>query len=390
MTAPITLPEGTRMAGNSPRTSIKTEEGGEAEGFRCILDACEAPENRCLTDITEDRDPAGPADAQTANPAWVELSSPPLPLQSQTMPLQIMQSPQPDTQAVSAAPAILAITALQRSKMDDVKGMPVAADIKIPTQPETAEAIIDPNDQDADLSNMTALPPIERHSAILGDRGPRDAERLQTQKDETPLAVSPAARNPDQSVGAPPAPASPAAQILTRIAELPNTADEQANVAQSAPLGAASTPTLPQGTAVRTLRIRLEPESLGEVEVSLRQTAGGMRVEIHVTQSTTAETLARDLGLLEDKLSALLGTSAATAAVSISLQSGSLLDTRPTSGTPQNFTQAGVEAGAPGGGSAGQRESRPEGHETPLKLNRMGTDEEEATMRSPARTGRVV
>lgn len=389
MTAPITLPGGTRMAGDNLRMASKARESGEAEDFMCILGDCETAETKDLEDTTKDRDPAAAGDAQPASPARIEVATPLLTLLPQAIPPQPVPTMQSGTPAVSTAPALLAITALQGFKADDLDGPPLAADLKTSPQAGAGDDTAAPTEKNADLVSVKAFAsmPVE---TVGGSPNPRDTERPQARKDDTPLPVDPAARSPEPGSGAPLPPASPAAQILTRIAELTAPPEERATLARSAPLTSAGTADPAQTPSLRTLRIRLEPESLGEVEVTLRQTAKGVKVEIQVAHSTTAETLLLDLSLLEDKLSGLLGTSAATAAVSISLQAGSAPEPRTAPGTSQSFTAAGPETGAAGGGSAGQRESRPQGNETPSHLNRTRPDEDEVAMRGPARMGRVV
>lgn len=390
MTAPITLPGGARMAGDNLRMASKARESGEAEDFMCILGDCETAGTKDLKDTTEDRDPAAAGDAQPASPTRIEVATPLLTLLPQAIPPQPVPTMQSGTPAVSTAPALLAITALQGFNADDHDSALSAADLKTSPQAGAGDDTAAPTEKNANLESVKAFASMAAVETVGGSPKPSDAERLQARKDDTPLPVGPAARSPEPGSGAPLPPASPAAQILTRIAELTAPPEERATLARSAPLTSAGTADPAQTPSLRTLRIRLEPESLGEVEVTLRQTANGVRVEIQVAHNTAAETLIRDLSLLEDKLSGLLGTSAATAAVSISLQAGSAPEPRTVSGTPQSFTAAGPETGAAGGGSAGQRESRPQGNETPSHLNRTRPDEDEVAMRGPAHIGRVV
>jgi len=378
------------MAGDNLRMAAKAREGGEAEEFMCTLDDCETAETKDLEDTTEDGDPAAAGEAQPASPARIEVATPLLTLLPQAIPPQPVPTMQSGTPAVSTAPALLAITALQRFKADDHDSALSAADLKTSPQAGAGDDTAAPPEKNAALPSVRAFAPMAADETVTGNPQPSDAEVPASRKDEKPLPVAPAARSPEQGASVPPQPASPAAQILTRITELAATAEGRATPARSVPLPAARTPDLAHSPSFRTLRIRLEPESLGQVEVTLRQTAKGVKVEIQVAHSTTAETLLLDLSLLEDKLSGLLGTSAATAAVSISLQTGSAPESRTAPGLAQSFTAAGPETGAAGGGWAGQRESRPQGNETPSHLNRTRPDEDEVAMRGPARMGRVV
>lgn len=64
--------------------------------------------------------------------------------------------------------------------------------------------------------------------------------------------------------------------------------------------------TPPERMAQKTLRIRLQPESLGDVEVILRKTAASVKIRIAVDSEETAQVLQRDTGLLHDRLRSLL------------------------------------------------------------------------------------
>lgn len=59
---------------------------------------------------------------------------------------------------------------------------------------------------------------------------------------------------------------------------------------------------------VKVLRLKLKPEALGEVDVTLRRGATGMRVEIMVMKEAAAEVLQGDLGILKERIVALLAS----------------------------------------------------------------------------------
>lgn len=385
MTAHIAATAGPRIAGDDARTPARTRAGGEAVDFTCILDACEAADETALHDAHED-DPEAPGDALVDNLPGIEMTASLFPAGAQAAPLQATEAPQGGTQLVSAAPTPLAIAVFQGIEMVRRDGVGDEVEVPMPGRAEPGNEAPDTEAHNIGVPKALVFASIEQESTFMVDWRSREIERRQAQQDEA-LVFTAAARNSDQGTATL---GSPATQILTRIGDFAAPSEGQFNVDQTAPAGTAGTPNLPQSVSVRTLRIRLEPESLGEVEITLRQTAKGVRVEIQVAQSTTAETLSRDLSLLEDKLSVLLGASTASAAVSISLQSGNSSDAHPAFSSPQSFAQSAAGDGSPGGGSAGQREPRTEDNETLFKLNRTGTDEEESGMRGSARTGRVV
>jgi flagellar hook-length control protein FliK len=61
-------------------------------------------------------------------------------------------------------------------------------------------------------------------------------------------------------------------------------------------------------TEIKVLRLKLQPESLGDVDITLRRSGGEVKVGIAVSSELTAATLRQDLGLLQDRLiSSLLG-----------------------------------------------------------------------------------
>ena len=64
--------------------------------------------------------------------------------------------------------------------------------------------------------------------------------------------------------------------------------------------------TPPERMVQKTLRIRLQPESLGDVEIVLRKVAAGIKIRIAVDSEETAQVLQRDTGLLHDRLRSLL------------------------------------------------------------------------------------
>ncbi len=64
--------------------------------------------------------------------------------------------------------------------------------------------------------------------------------------------------------------------------------------------------TPPERMVQKTLRIRLQPESLGDVEIVLRKVAASIKIRIAVDSEETAQVLQRDTGLLHDRLRSLL------------------------------------------------------------------------------------
>ena len=66
------------------------------------------------------------------------------------------------------------------------------------------------------------------------------------------------------------------------------------------------TAALPQVGEVKVLRMKLTPEALGDVELSLRRSSSEMRIHITVTKKTAAELLQGDIDILRDRIGGLL------------------------------------------------------------------------------------
>lgn len=104
---------------------------------------------------------------------------------------------------------------------------------------------------------------------------------------------------------------------------------------------------------IKILRIRLQPETLGEVEVTIRRSGGEVKVGLAVGSEATAATLRQDLGTLQDRLiSSLLGET--TPIIEISVRDLAV----QTQGQYPSGTGAGSSYGLTGGNDTGS-ERRP-------------------------------
>ena len=144
--------------------------------------------------------------------------------------------------------------------------------------------------------------------AHCGQESQEEADEAPGRSARADLADGPKVISPSPAMTAA-AEVAPAKQILAHISSESNTL----------PLGGLSRPqhslerdaVLSQPTEIRVLRMKLRPEELGDVEVTLRRTAGEMKIHIAVTKEAAAEALRRDLSILEDRMGTLVTGSAA-------------------------------------------------------------------------------
>lgn len=185
--------------------------------------------------------------------------------------------------------------------------------VKTAAQAQTGTVTVDAKQrEEVEQSTINTPLSIRRTNSIEPDKPPAAASgRLDAVETEGPIlgqgkmeesvnAASiavPASINFERlSVTAPNAP-SPAAQILTKIAEAST---------PSHPSLLATQPSIQTVGDVRVLRIVLRPEALGEVDLTLRRAGADMRIHIAVTTAAAAEALQRDRSLLEERIGSLL------------------------------------------------------------------------------------
>lgn len=98
---------------------------------------------------------------------------------------------------------------------------------------------------------------------------------------------------------------SPAIQIMAAInAEAPHSGSPSGM--PSAPQPAQfSSPELPSPSDVKALRLKLQPEELGEVEVTIRRVGLQTKVTITVAGKASADAVSKDKSILEERLSNL-------------------------------------------------------------------------------------
>lgn len=148
----------------------------------------------------------------------------------------------------------------------------------------------------------------------------------------------------------------------------------------------------PQGSSVGTgeikvLRLKLKPDALGEVEVTLRRVSSEMKVHITVERKETAEALKKDLGFLEDRLGVALSPGSSQS-IAISLKQA---DTFPSAGSQrEHYWNGGFTTGESGGHSDFGGGRSPSGkEEAPSQFGRRKLDDEDNSL-EPSAAGLVV
>lgn len=96
---------------------------------------------------------------------------------------------------------------------------------------------------------------------------------------------------------------SPAHSAARQILDLIESND---HASRSAAPASVETRSLLAGGDVRMLRMKLHPDSLGDVDVTLRRRGKEMHIEIVVTQQAAADAIQADIGLLNDRVGKLL------------------------------------------------------------------------------------
>lgn len=196
----------------------------------------------------------------------------------------------------------------------------------------------------------------------------------------------PAPAHPDSSPTSVP---SPALQILQQIERSLTAQTGQASSPTSIQqLHLADPPAAPPAE-LKSLRFMLQPENLGDVEVRLRRSGLETKVTITVTGKVAAETLSRDMSILEDRLGALLAAGPG-GAVNVSLEIREL--EQPESQHIQNGEEQGSSNEAlPGGrGFAQDGRSGANSHPSPVRLSKEEPNVEDPSTGLAVGAGRVV
>ncbi|MFM8748033.1 MAG: flagellar hook-length control protein FliK [Aestuariivirga sp.] len=138
-------------------------------------------------------------------------------------------------------------------------------------------------------------------------------------------------------------------------------------------------------TGMTVLRLRLQPETLGDVEVTLRRRSTDVVVHISVNSEETARTLQQDVALLQDRLGLAL-SGEAVAAVQISVRD------QPAQTPNQPMAGSGQSSGfaAPSGGEPGSDRRPPPGTNEHLFAPEKSDDDKEAGRTGNRDTGLVV
>lgn len=179
---------------------------------------------------------------------------------------------------------------------------------------------------------------------------------------------------------------SPAIQILTQISNAVPQGQVQ-GMAQSPVLQVQLTdPALPSPSDVKALRIKLQPEDLGEVEVTIRRAGLQTKVTITVSGRAVADTLSMDKGFLEERLGSLFTPGTANSVlVSMEIREpGQMQEQNAVTGGSQTWQEA-----SPGGGGFG-RDGRPDQRQHQPGMTGDEHEAEDRATRVTAGNGRIV
>jgi hypothetical protein len=148
-------------------------------------------------------------------------------------------------------------------------------------------------------------------------------------------------------------------------------------------------PTMSPSSELRSIRFMLRPEDLGDVEVTLRRTGAETKVTIAVASRAVAETLSRDMSILEDRLGSLLAPGSGNA-VNVSME---IRDPGSSQGQHAEPPEGqGTSDSGPAGGHGFGRDGRsePGSDQRPLTFARDELNEEDMAERPSAGSRRVV
>lgn len=143
---------------------------------------------------------------------------------------------------------------------------------------------------------------------------------------------------------------------------------------------------LQQTGGIRVLRMKLSPEALGDVDVTMRRSRDGLRIEVTVANQAVTKALQADIEFLKARIGGLLH-SGSTGAVSIIVQSADSGTTGPSPLPPAaGGDQAMASAFSSGHGG------RPSSHkeDAPFRFRGSARHEEEVPLRPVAASARVV
>jgi hypothetical protein len=179
---------------------------------------------------------------------------------------------------------------------------------------------------------------------------------------------------------------SPAVQIMSQITAAMPPGQVQATAASPLQQAQFADPALASPSDVKALRIKLQPEELGEVEVTIRRAGLQTKVTITVAGKATAEALSMDKGFLEERLGSLFTPGTAnTVMVSMEIrETGPAPDQSPQTGGGQGWSETAA------GGRGFGRDGRPDHREHTLGMTGDEHETEDRSMRMAAGMGRVV
>ena len=241
---------------------------------------------------------------------------------------------------------------------------------------------------EAEQTKLSAFALNHRFAEGDAPRGERDSSMARFDVDrasEEAAAVTPVGMSEETSGDELP----PAIQILSQISNALATNSGQAAagspVRQTLPLY----PSMVQPSELKSIRFMLQPENLGDVEVTLRRTGPETKVTIAVANRAVAETLSRDMSILEDRLESLLAPGAAnTVNVSMEIRDSGSPQEQHAEWREGRGTADSALSGGHGSGREGK--SEPGSNNRPPALTRDELNEEDAAERPAAGTRRVV
>jgi hypothetical protein len=257
------------------------------------------------------------------------------------LPHAVKPPPEAVDRSEAPMPAVSAITsALAQPDMDDGNGEQAATFMATPSSDKAARTTISAADKQSSPDAVASPASDSSRAGASLFVSPQEG-RLDRQSDAGPDVKPSAATN---ALPVQPVP-TPAQQIMSGLTEqyerLVSAETGNGRIVEAEP-----EPLIRGG--IKILRIRLQPETLGDVEVTLRRAGGEVKIGLSVGSEATAATLRQDLGTLQERLiSSLLGDT--TPVIEISVRDQAL----QSQGQYPSGTGAGSSYGLTGGSDSG-------------------------------------
>lgn len=384
MTSSSIVPAGNRTLGSG--SPVLKREGGQlaTQGFASILEgfAGEAPSARMEDSFERHEEPALDESGSDRNPESI---------------LAVNYLSPPERQE-AAATADLLQSKGTRQPFPGIRGTGLGHGIGPDMHSLLAETALVPEGTQrnaivAELPDQETMPDeaelrvFQREDEIAEGETPGEDQGLSFMKAscEGEAAFMPAAVADGYMMPEP----APALQILAHLSTILAVAPGPSSALFSAQHGRHFDQSAMPPSELKSLRIRLQPDELGDVEVTLRRVGLETLVTIIVAGRAAAEKLGRDLSLLEDRLGSLLSSGTAQP-VTVTLQSqdpGLATDQSASSGVGQHISD---EALSGGRGSGRDGRSSPESHSKQLRTAVNERNEENHMARTSGSNSRIV